>query len=120
MCTYPFFGAEDPGLFGLNVSALVMQGDNLASGWFKNSAGGTLRIASGAWVDTMSGTTLDIVKPYQTNAGECESIGFNAYGECGEVSAFSGSPTEVLTPNQLGRLWHPCDAVTSPVPSSCM
>jgi hypothetical protein len=24
-----------------------------------------------------------------------------------------------LLPNQLGRLWHPCDAVRSPVPASC-
>jgi hypothetical protein len=26
-------------------------------------------------------------------------------------------PTSVLIPNQLGRLWHPCDAVMNPSPA---
>ena len=91
---------------------------SLASGWFVNGSGGTLRLASGAWVDISTGTTFDIISPYSTSAGECESIGFNAFGECGEVSAVS-TPSDVLTPNQLGRLWEPCDAVESPVPASC-
>ncbi len=120
MCSYPFFGTVDPGLYGLNISALVMEGSNLASGWFSNGASsGSLRVASGAYVDDTSGTTFDIISPYSTSAGECSSIGFNAYGECGEVSP-AVTPSDVLTPNQLGRLWHPCDAVTSPVPASCM
>jgi hypothetical protein len=122
MCSYPFFGPNDPSLFGLRISALVMESDSsLASGWFVNSGGddSTLRIASGPWVDIMSGTTVDIISPYSTSAGECESIGFDAYGACGGVSAVS-TPTDVLSPNQLGRLWHPCDAVMSPVPAGCM
>ena len=27
------------------------------------------------------------------------------------------TPTTNLSPNQLGRLWHPCDAVVAPVPA---
>ena len=120
MCDYPFFGADDPSLFGLKISALVMESDSsLASGWFVNSSGGTLRLASGPWSDISSGTTYDIISPYSTSAGECESIGFDAYGACGEVSPVA-TPTDTLTPNQLGRLWHPCDAVTAPFPAGCM
>ncbi|MCZ7599145.1 MAG: hypothetical protein M5U09_17610 [Gammaproteobacteria bacterium] len=77
-----------------------------------------MRIATGAWSSITSGTTIEIISPYSGAAGECESIGFDAIGECGEISGLS-TPTEVLSPNQLGRLWHPCDAVVAPVPSSC-
>jgi hypothetical protein len=116
---YPFLGADDPGLFGLRVSTLAMQGSNLASGWFANgSPGGRLRIATGAFVDMTTGTTVELVNPYAVTATMCESIGFNAYDACGEVSSLS-SPTAELAPNQLGRLWRPCDAVLSAFPA-CM
>jgi hypothetical protein len=96
-----------------------MEGDNLTSGWFNNSGGGTskLRLASGSWVDMTTGTTIALVSPYKA-AAQCSSIGFNAIDACGEVA--SGTvPATTLTPNQLGRLWHPCDAIVSPVPTGC-
>jgi hypothetical protein len=119
-CSYPFFGADDPGLFGLKISALAMEGSGLTNGWFANTAGAssTLRIASGAWVSITGGTTIDIIAPYLGSASSCRSIGFDAVDQCGNISAVS-SPTTVLNPNQLGRLWHPCDAVVAPLPSSC-
>ncbi|MDH5492352.1 MAG: lamin tail domain-containing protein, partial [Myxococcales bacterium] len=121
-CSYPFFGPDDPGLYGLKISTLAMEsGGSLASGWFVNSTGSglsKLRIASGPWVDIASGTTIDQIAPYLTSAGECSSIGFDAYDACGNIGA-TASPGTTLTPNQLGRLWHPCDAVTAPVPALC-
>ena len=123
MCSYPFFGPNDPSLFGLRISALAMEGANLASGWFNNSGGGMsrLRVASGAFVDLFTGTTYELVAPYigGGSSDECRSTGFNAVDECGDISAVS-TPTERLDPNQLGRLWRPCDAVASPVPDTCI
>ncbi len=120
MCAYPFFGADDPGLFGLKISRLAMQGDNLASGWFANAGGGmsALRIATGPWSSIAAGSTVEIVAPYLGSAPECSSIGFDARDRCGDISG-SSTPTTTLTPNQLGRLWHPCDAVLTPVPAAC-
>ncbi|MBW2464341.1 MAG: lamin tail domain-containing protein, partial [Deltaproteobacteria bacterium] len=121
MCFYPFFGPDDPNLFGLKISGLVMMSSGGgANGWFVNAGGGSsvLRIATGTWVDITGGTTIDIVSPYSA-ASECSSIGFDAYDACGEVSPLA-TPTDVLTPNQLGRLWQPCDAVASPVPAGCL
>jgi len=118
-CSLPFLGAESTGLFGLKLSTLAMEGDNLTSGWFNNSGGGTskLRLASGSWVDMTTGATIALVSPYKA-AAQCSSIGFNAIDACGEVA--SGTvPATTLTPNQLGRLWHPCDAIVSPVPTGC-
>ena len=119
-CSYPFFGPDDPGLFGLKISTLLMQGTGLTNGWFSNTAGGssTLRVASGAWINITSGTTIDIISPYLGTAASCRSIGFDAVDACGNISSIS-SPTTVLNPNQLGRLWHPCDAVVAPSPAAC-
>ena len=118
-CALPFFGPDDPTLFGLKISQLAMQGTSLDSGWFNNSGGGTsmLRIASGAFVDFTTGTTVALVSPYRAVA-QCSSVGFDAVGACGDVAA-AAVPTTTLTPNQLGRLWNPCDAVRSPVPATC-
>ena len=120
-CAYPFFGPDDPGIFGLKVSTLDMQGSNLASGWFNNSGGGMseLRIATGPWSSITTGSTVELVAPYRGGVAECSSVGFDAVDQCGNISAAS-TPTTTLTPNQLGRLWKPCDAVVSPVPASCM
>lgn len=120
MCSYPFFGPDDPGLFGLRVSTLAMEGPSLASGWFSNTGGAMsqLRIATGAWSTPTSGTTLERIAPYLTMAPMCGSIGFDAVNKCGEVMT-GAEPTEVLTMNQLGRLWHPCDAVVAPMPMGC-
>ncbi|MEM9073531.1 MAG: MopE-related protein [Myxococcota bacterium] len=119
-CSYPFFGPNDPSLFGLQISALSMMGNNLASGWFNNGGGGMgrLRVADGAFVDLTSGATYELIAPYSGSADECESIGFNAVDQCGDISPVS-TPTEVLTPNQLGRLWRPCDAIAAPFPDTC-
>ncbi len=118
-CSFPFLGASDPGLFGLRVSGLAMMGMNLSSGWFLNSPGGTLRIATGSFVDMTTGVTLAQISPYLTSAGMCNSIGFSAVDQCGGVGA-GAAPSSVLSPNQLGRLWRPCDAVVSPNPAGCM
>jgi hypothetical protein len=120
-CSYPFFGPDDPGLFGLRISPLAMQGSGLTSGWFNNSGGGSsvLRIATGAWTGSITGgTTIEIVSPYLGTAGQCRSIGFDAIDQCGGIDG-SSTPATVLSPNQLGRLWHPCDAVVAPNPPSC-
>ena len=120
MCSYPFFGPDDPGLFGLRVSTLAMEGPSLSSGWFANAGGAMsqLRIATGAWVSPTSGSTLERIAPYLATASMCGSIGFDAVNKCGEVAS-GAEPSEVLAMNQLGRLWHPCDAVVAPVPASC-
>jgi hypothetical protein len=120
MCSYPYFGPDEPGLFGLRVSSLAMQGTSLSSGWFSNSGGALsqLRVASGAYVSATDGATIDLVRPYLTSAAACESIGYDAVNACGDLVA-SDTPTSRLAPNQLGRLWHPCDAVVAPVPSAC-
>jgi hypothetical protein len=114
--------AESPGLYGLNISSLNMQGPNLCSGWFNNNGGGQseLRInpgqvAMGGDPSFSAGTAIARVAPYQS-APSCSSIGFDAVDSCGSVMAGS-EPTATLTPNQLGRLWHPCDRVMNPVPA---
>ncbi|MFN7698297.1 MAG: MopE-related protein [Deltaproteobacteria bacterium] len=124
-CSFPFLGADDPSLFGLRVSVLTMEGLNIASGWFNNSGGAMsqLRLATGMWPGTIGGgTTLDVISPYRlyspSSAAACNAIGYDALDACGEVTA-AGNPTSQLSPNQLGRLWHPCDAVVSPVPAAC-
>jgi hypothetical protein len=119
-CSFPFLGTDDPGLFGLRTSQLAMQGQSLTSGWFNNTGGGqsVLRIATGAWVDITSGTTIALIAPYQTSNAECTSTGFDAVDACGDVAA-GAVPTTQLSPSQLGRLWRPCDAVKAPVPSGC-
>jgi len=115
-CGYPFFGADDPALFGLRVSTLAMVGSGLASGWFTNSGGGQLRIATGPFVNMTSGTTLDALTYSGANA-MCGSNGYDALDRCGDFTAVS--TFGALGMNQLGRLWHPCDAVTAPLPSAC-
>ncbi len=104
------------GLFGLNVSVLTMESNqSLASGWFNNAGGGRLRVASGPFVDMDTGATFDNIDSYSGAALECQSIGYDAYDVCGDVS--SDTLEDLLDPNQLGRLWHPCDAVAAPVPA---
>ncbi|MBI2391226.1 MAG: hypothetical protein HYV09_16675 [Deltaproteobacteria bacterium] len=118
-CSMPFLGAESAALFGLKLSTLTMEGDSLASGWFSNTGGGSskLRLASGAWVDMKTGSTIALVSPYNV-AAQCSGIGFDAIDACGDVAGGT-LPTKTLKPSQLGRLWHPCDSVVSPVPASC-
>jgi hypothetical protein len=119
-CPLPFFSQDNPALFGLKISALDMQGDQLTSGWFSNSGGGqsTLRVATGAWQGIGGGTQIALISPYATSNPVCTSVGYNAIDACGEILD-GGVPTAQLSPNQLGRLWHPCDRVVSPVPAGC-
>ena len=56
------------------------------------------------------------VAPYVGGNAICVGVGFNAVNSCGNFLGTT-TPTTSLNPNQLGRLWHPCDALTSPVPS---
>jgi hypothetical protein len=119
-CDYPFFGQNEPGLFGLNVSVLEMEStSSLASGWFNNLLEGRLRVASGWFVDMISGETFFLIDSYLTDASQCQSVGFNAWDACGNITGVL-APNEILNPNQLGRLWHPCDAVLTPVPADCL
>jgi hypothetical protein len=117
--------AESTGLYGLKISALAMQGQGLCAGWFNNSGGGLseLQVAPGTVPDAMSlaftpAVALARVAPYvaSTGTGTCPSVGFDAVDSCGSVVGGT-APTASLTPNQLGRLWHPCDAVRAPVPA---
>jgi hypothetical protein len=104
-----------------------MQGANLcSSGWFKNTGGGQseLRLAPGtiATGDTPTfapGAAIARIAPYLPSSGSlpaCQAIGFDAVDSCGSIVGGS-TPTTQLSPNQLGRLWHPCDAVVAPVPA---
>ncbi len=116
-------GTPSEGLYGLAISALEMQGQNLCSGWFKNGGGGQseLRVAPGAVPDGASldfspGAAITRIAPYQSGTATCESVGFDAIDSCGNVVG-GETPVDLLAPNQLGRLWHPCDAVVAPVPA---
>jgi hypothetical protein len=112
-CGYPFMAADDPTLFGSRIATFQMQSDiSLTSGWFRNSDGGTLRLATGRYDGPESGTTLALVAPYSGDADACGSIGFDAFGACGEPATMARLPG-----NQLGRLWRPCDAVSDAVPA---
>jgi hypothetical protein len=116
MCTYPFFGPDDPSLFGLHVSSLAMMGMGLSSGWFTNSGGGSFRIATGAYVSPTGGSTIDSLV-YTGSTSGCGSAGYDAVDRCGDFT--TASTFGALGTNQLGRLWHPCDAVVSPMPAAC-
>lgn len=117
--------AESTGLYGLKISSLTMQGANLCSGWFNNTGGGMseLRVAPGTVAPGSNPTfaptaAVARVSPYLPVSGSspsCSSIGFDAVDSCGTVAAGT-APTTQLSPNQLGRLWHPCDAIIAPVP----
>lgn len=115
-------GVESTGLYGLRISTLTMQGPNLCSGWFNNTGGGQseLRIAPGEVTSAPMFTpaaAIARIAPYQTTTGAaCASIGFDAVDSCGTVVG-GDVPTTQLRPNQLGRLWHPCDAVAAAVPA---
>ena len=116
-------GPEQPGLFGLRISALTMQGTNLCSGWFNNTGGGQseLQVAPGVATTAptfTAGNAVARVAPYLPASGSfpaCTSTGFDAVDSCGSVVG-GMQPTTILSPNQLGRLWHPCDAVRSASP----
>ncbi|MFO0725165.1 MAG: MopE-related protein [Myxococcota bacterium] len=115
--------AESPGLYGLKISTLAMQGNNICSGWFNNTGGGMseMQLATGTVMseaDLMFSATdyLARIAPYQGGTAACVSIGFDALDSCGSVAG-GQTPSAELNPNQLGRLWHPCDAVVGAVPA---
>lgn len=116
-------GPQSQGLYGLRISALTMSGANLCSGWFNNSGGGSseLQLAAGTVapgsIPTFAGPVARVAPYLSTgSAAACSSIGFDAVDSCGTIVGGS-SPTAVLAPNQLGRLWHPCDAVLGAAPA---
>ena len=118
-CELAFLGEDDPGLFGLKRSDLVIQSNSTdRSGWFVNSGGGSLRVATGAFMDAQSGRTIALVDPYRGGQANCQSVGFDALDGCGEVEPGTEPATRLL-PDQLGRLWHPCDAVLEQSPGGC-
>lgn len=120
-CSAPL-GAESAGLYGLNISSLNMQGSNLCNGWFNNNGGGMseLRLARGVVAmgddPTFTGAAIARIAPYLGSTASCSSVGFDAVDSCGSVMGGT-EPTATLQPNQLGRLWHPCDAVVNPAPA---
>ncbi len=114
--------AESEGLYGLRVSSLAMMGNNICSGWFNNTGGGMseMQLAPGtvmSQADLMFATSgyLARIAPYVSGSSACVSTGFDALDSCGNVTG-GDTPTAELSPNQLGRLWHPCDAVVGAVP----
>jgi hypothetical protein len=119
-------GPESAALYGLKVSALSMQGPNLCNGWFNNTGGGLSEmqvapgtVPAGSTPTFTPSAALARVAPYLPLTGSsptCTSTGFDAVDSCGTVVG-GAEPTLRLSPNQLGRLWHPCDAVVSPVPA---
>jgi hypothetical protein len=110
-------GADDPGLFGLRVSTLIMLPAS-SGGWFNND-GGSMRVASGAYASLTSGTTFDRIASYAPESTACRSTGYDARDQCGTWTSAADDPSTPLMPHQLGRLWHPCDVVVAPVPSMC-
>ncbi len=115
-CSMPFLTSESTAMFGLKISSLAMNASGSAedSGWFTNG-GGRLRLATGSFVDFSTGSTIKTIASY-SSAAECKSTGFDAIDTCGDVAS-SSIPSTTLSPNQLGRLWHPCDSVVSPSPA---
>ncbi|MDP3154581.1 MAG: lamin tail domain-containing protein [Archangium sp.] len=112
---------QSAGLFGLRISPLDMQGAFLDTGWFNNTGGGSsvMQVAPGNVPDSgVPGFAMPVaeVAPYVGGTTVCVGTGFNAVNSCGNFMGTT-TPTTPLNPNQLGRLWHPCDAVTSPVPT---
>jgi hypothetical protein len=123
VCSASFkLATQSTGLYGLRVSSLEMQGAFLDTGWFNNTGGGSsvMQVAPG-FVDPDGGVPdfsqpVTQVAPYVTSPGVCLGTGFDAVNSCGNFPGLT-TPTTTLVPNQLGRLWHPCDAVPSPVPA---
>jgi hypothetical protein len=122
ICSASFsLATQSAGLYGLRISSLDMQGPSLDTGWFNNTGGGTsvMQVAPGTVPDAGVPDFLAPVAqvaPYVGGAVACGGVGFNAVNSCGD---FPGGTTPItpLVPNQLGRLWHPCDAVVAPVPA---
>ncbi len=115
-CSYPYFGPDNSELFGSRVSRLVMNGPAIDDGWFVNSAG-KLRLATGAFITPTSGATINLLRYTTAPGAGCGSAGYDALDRCGDFTA--DSTVEALTSNQLGQLWHPCDAVVAPSPAVC-
>ncbi|MBL8785079.1 MAG: lamin tail domain-containing protein [Deltaproteobacteria bacterium] len=120
-CGFDFMPTADtPDIFGIRRSTLELLVDGSFSndsGWFLNG-GGSFRFASGAYSGPFGGTTLVLIDDYIANSPACESIGFDALGACGDIPS-NVTPTQRLRKNQLGRLWHPCDALIAPNPAQC-
>jgi len=120
-CGFDFMpSADTPDIFGIRRSTLELLVDgNFSndSGWFLNG-GGSFRFASGPYAGPFAGTALIQIDSYIANSPACESIGFDALGACGDIPS-NVTPTERLRKNQLGRLWHPCDALIAPNPAQC-
>lgn len=115
---------QSPGLFGLRISPLDMQGPSLDTGWFNNAGGGSsvMQVAPG----TVAATSVPDflmpiaeVAPYLGGQSSCVGVGFNAVSTCGEFMG-TMTPTTPLNPNQLGRLWHPCDVLGNSAVPNCI
>ncbi len=121
-CGFEFLpAADDDAIFGVRRTTLELAVDgtyNNTSGWFNNNNAGSLRVATGAYSGPFDGTTVLLVTDYVAGQTDCESIGFDALGACGEITP-DVVPTDELRDNQLGRLWHPCDAVIGAFPPGC-
>ena len=100
---------QSPGLFGLLVSNLEMQGQNLDTGWFNNAGGGSsiLQISQGTVPDGgvpdfFNPAPLAQVAPYVGGNIACVGVGFNATGVCGDFMSTT-TPTQV----NMGCSWKP-------------
>ena len=82
-----------------------------------NPGGGTVNCVRWAEVNPAMASVVDLGMVF--SSGEFRSYADAAVNACGDVDAGS-EPTTRLLPDQLGRLWHPCDAVVNPVPAGCI
>lgn len=127
ICSAAFsLATQSAGLFGLQVSSLAMQGQNLDTGWFNNAGGGQgiLQIsqgtvADGGTPDFVMPTPLAQVSPYVGGNLACVGVGFNAVSTCGDFMS-TVTPSTTNAPNQLGRLWHPCDVMGNTAVPTCV
>jgi hypothetical protein len=126
ICSAAFaLATTSTGLFGLRVSTLDMEGQFLDTGWFNNAGGGSgiMQVSpglvpDGGAPDFFSPPPLTQVSPYVGGTQVCVGVGFNATSTCGDF--MGATPTTVLAPNQLGRLWHPCDVMGPSAVPACV
>jgi hypothetical protein len=127
ICSAAFsLATQSSGLFGLRVSTLDMEGQFLDTGWFNNAGGGSSimqvspgQVPSGGPPDFFSPPPIAQVAPYVGGTVVCQGVGFNAVNTCGDFMGTT-TPTTVLSPNQLGRLWHPCDVMGPSAVPTCV
>ena len=73
--TWIALGENDPAFDPLEL--VVQSNTTDRSGWFVNSSG-SLRVATGPFIDADSGQTIALIDPYRGGQANCQSVGFDA------------------------------------------